>query len=67
MDKNDVKLSELSYDEINAMKIRDLVNQIEKRRGKLIEGSHIKDLYHQIGKLTKNVNDVMATNKKTAN
>lgn len=67
MDKNDIKLSELSYDEINAMKKRDLVNQIEKRRGNLIEGSHIKDLYHQIGKLTKNVNDVMATNKKTAN
>ena len=66
MDKNDINLFELSYDDINAMKKRDLVNQIEKMRGKVIVGSHIKDLCRQIGKFTKNLNDVMATNKKTA-
>ena len=66
MDKNDINLFELSYDDINAMKKRDLVNQIEKMRGKVIVGSQLKDLCSQIRKFTKNLNDVMATNKKTA-
>ena len=66
MDKNDINLFELSYDNINAMKKRDFVDQIEKMRGKVIVGSYKKDLCHQIEKLTKRFNNVMATNKKIA-
>ena len=66
MDKNDINLFELSYDNINAMKKRDFVDQIEKMRGKVIVGSYKKDLCHQIEKLTKRLNNVMATNKKIA-
>ena len=46
MDKNNYNLFELSYDDINAMKKRDVVDQIEKMKGKVVVGSHVKDLCH---------------------
>ena len=48
------------------MKKRDLVDQIEKTKGKIVVGSYVKDLWHQIEKITERLNDVMAVNKKTA-
>ena len=35
-------------------------------KGNVVFGSRLKDLSQQIGKLTKNLNDVMATNEKIA-
>ena len=45
---------------------RDLVHQIKKMNSKVIASSHVKGLCYQIGKLTKNLNDVMTTNEKIA-
>ena len=56
MDKSNINLFELTYD-INAMKKRDLVDQIEKMKGKVIVGCHVKDLCHQIEKLTEMLHD----------
>ena len=67
MDKNNYNLFELSYDDMNAMKKRDVVDQIEKMKGKVVVGSHVKDLCHQIEKLTEKLNDVVATNEKITN
>ena len=67
MDKNNYNLFELSYDDINAMKKRDVVDQIDKMKGKVVVGSHVKDLCHQIEKLTEKLNDVVATNEKITN
>ena len=64
MDKNNINLFELSYDDINTMKNWDLVDQIEKMKGKVVVGSHVKDLCHQIEKLTERLNYVVATNEK---
>ena len=52
MDKNDINLFELSYDDMNGMKERDLVDQIEKMK-EVVVGSQVKDLCHQIEKLTR--------------
>ena len=43
---------------------RDLIHQIKKMNSKVIASSHVKGLCYQIGKLTKNLNDVMTTNEK---
>ena len=67
MDKNNYNLFELSYDDINAMKKRDVVDQIDKMKGKVVVGSHVKYLCHQIEKLTEKLNDVVATNEKITN
>ena len=66
MHKNDVSLFELSYNDINAMKKRDLIYQIEKMKGKVVVCNHVKDMCYQRGKLTENLNDVMTTNEKIA-
>ena len=52
------------YDDINATKKRDLVDQIEKMKGKVVVGSHVKDSCHQTEKLIERLNDVVATNEK---
>ena len=36
-------------------------------KGKVVVGSHVKDLCHQIEKLTEKLNDVVATNEKITN
>ena len=53
MDKNDINLFELSYDDITAMEKRDLVDQIEKMKGKVVVSNHVKDLCHQQKNLLK--------------
>ena len=64
MNKSNINSFELSYDNIHAMKKQDLVDQIKKMNGKIVVGSHAKDLCHQIEKLTKRLNDVVATNEE---
>ena len=54
----------MSYDDISNMRKKDLVEQIEKTKGKVIFGSHVKDLCHQIEKVTEILNQVMAPNEK---
>ena len=48
MNGNDVNLSELSHDDINSMRIKKDLEQIEKMKGKVVFGSHVKDLCNQI-------------------
>ena len=52
MNGNDVDLLEMSYDNINSMRKKNLVEQIEKMKGQVIFDSHVKDLCNQIEKLT---------------
>ena len=66
IDKNDINLFELSYDDLNALKKRDLVDQTKKMKGKVVVGCNVKDLCHQTERLTKRLNDAMATNEKIA-
>ena len=64
MNGNDVNLLEMSYNDIDSMRKKDLVDQIEKMKGKVIFDSHVKDLCNQIEKLTESLNQVMAANEK---
>ena len=64
MNGNDVDLLEMSYDNINSMRKKNLVEQIEKMKGQVIFDSHVKDLCNQIEKLTESLNQVTAANEK---
>ena len=64
MNGNDVNLLEMSYDDINSMRKKDLVEQIAKMKGKVIFDSYVKDLCNQIEKLTESLNQVTAANEK---
>ena len=65
MNGNDVSLLEMSHNDINGMREKDLVEQTEKIKGKVIFGSHVKDLCHPIEKLPENLDQVMETNAKS--
>ena len=54
----------MSYNDINSLRKKDLVEQIEKMKGKDIFDSHIKDLCNQIKKLTESLNQVTEANEK---
>ena len=56
MNGNDVDLLEMSYDDINSMRKKNLVEQIEKMKGQVIFDRHVKDLCNQIEKLTESLN-----------
>ena len=45
MNGNDVSLLEMSYDDINSMRKKDLVEQIEKMKGKVIFDTDVKDIF----------------------
>ena len=64
MNGNDVNLLEIPYDDINSMRKKDIVEKIEKMKGKVIFESHVKDLCDQIEKLTESLNQVTAANEK---
>ena len=64
MNRNDVNLLEMSYDDINRMRKKNLVEQIEKMKSKVIFDSYVKDLCNQIEKLTESLNQVTAANEK---
>ena len=54
----------MSYNDINSLRKKDLVEQIEKMKGKDIFDSHIKDLCNQIKKLTESLNQVTEASEK---
>ena len=64
MNGNDVNLLEMSYDDINSMRKKGLVEQNEKMKGKVIFHSHVKDLCNQIEKLTESLNQVTAASER---
>ena len=64
MNGNDVNLLEWSYDDINSMRKKELVEQIQKMKGNVIFDSHVKDLCNQIENLTESLNQVTAANEK---
>ena len=57
-------LLELSFDEINAMKKKDLVSEIEKLKGKVLVDSNIKNLCDQVSLLSENLAKLMQSNEK---
>ena len=50
-ENNFVNLFSLSYDAINGMKKKDLVDHIENLKGKVVFGNDIQGLFNQISKL----------------
>ena len=49
------------------MRKKDLVQQIEEMKGKVILDCHVKDLWNQIKKLTESLNQVRAVNERITN
>ena len=63
-DLNVTNLFHLSYDQINAMKKKDLVNRIENLRGKVTVDATVKELCNEISQLSTSVNNLMTENGK---
>ena len=57
-------LYDLSYDQINAMKKKDLVNHIESLKGKVTVDANIKKLCDEISQLSTSVNNLTTENGK---
>ena len=57
-------LFSLSYDAINGMKKKDLVDHIENLKGKVVVGNDIQGLFNQISKLSENVDRLVTANDK---
>ena len=64
MAESTTNLFELSFDEINAMKKKELVSKIEKLKGKVIVDNNIKNLCYQVSRLSENLAKLMESNKK---
>ena len=64
MAESTINLFELSFEEINVMKKRDLVSKIEKLKGKFIVDNNIKNLCDQVSRLSENVTKLMESNEK---
>ena len=64
MTENTKNLFELSFDAINAMKIKDLVGEIEKLKGKVVVDNNIKSLCDQASRLSQNFGKLMESNEK---
>ena len=54
----------LSYDAINGMKKKDLVDHIEKLKGKVVVGNDIEGLFNQVSKFSENVDRLVTANDK---
>ena len=63
-ENNFVNLFSLSYDAINGMKKKDLVDHIENLKGKVVVGNDIQGLFNQISKLSEHVNRLVTANEK---
>ena len=61
-----VNLSYLSYDAINAIKKKDLVDYIEKMKGNLVADNQIRNLCSVIANLSDNVKSLVSTNERHA-
>ena len=59
-----INLFDLSFDEINAMKKKDLVSKIKKLKEKVIVDNNIKNLCDQVSRLTENLAKLMESNEK---
>ena len=57
-------LFSLSYDAINGMKKKDLVDHIENLKGKVVVGDDIQGLFNQNSKLSENVDRLVTANDK---
>ena len=64
MAESSTNLFKLSFDEINAMKKKDLVSEIKKLKGKVIVGNNIKNLCDQVSHLPGNLAKLMESNEK---
>ena len=64
MAQSATNLLELSFDEINAMKKKDLVSEIEKLKGKVVVDINIKNLCDQVSRLSENLAKLMESNEK---
>ena len=63
-ENNFVNLFSLSYDAINGMKKKELVDHIENLKGKVVVGNDIQGLFNQISKLSENVDRLVTANEK---
>ena len=54
----------MSYNDINSIRKKDLVEKIEKMKSNIIFDTHVKDLCNQIEKLTESLNHVTAVNER---
>ena len=63
-DINVTNLFDLSYDQINTMKKKDLVNHIKRLKGKITVEATIKKLCNEISQLSTSVNKLMTENGK---
>ena len=59
-----VNLFELTYDAINAIKKKDLVDYIEKMKGKVVPDAQIQNLCSEIANLSGNVKNLVSTNER---
>ena len=64
MGESTTNLLELSFNEINAMKKKDLVSKIEKLKGKVVVDNNIKNLCDQVSRLSENLAKLMESNEK---
>ena len=62
--KDYVNLFYLSYDAINAVKKKDLVDYIKKMKGKVVADNQIRNLSNEIGNLSDNVTSLVSTNER---
>ena len=59
-----VNLSDLTYDAINAIKKKDLVDYIEKMKGKVVVDKQIQNLCSKIANLSGNVKSLWSINER---
>ena len=62
--KDYVNLFDLTYDAINAIKKKDLVDYIEKMKGKVVADNQIQNLCNEIANLSDNVKSLVSTNER---
>ena len=62
--KDYVNLFDLTYDAINAIKKKDLVDYIEKMKGKIGADNHIQNLCNVIANLSDQVKNLVSTNER---
>ena len=54
----------LTYDAINAIKKKDLVDYIEKMKGKVVADNQIQNLCNEIANHSENVKSLVSTNER---
>ena len=59
-----VNLFDLTYDAINPIKKKDLVDYIEKMNGKVVADNQIQNLCSEIANLSNNVKSLVSTNER---